>query len=167
MWTSVRYSPKMSEHFGNFIRWKRARLGLNKREFAKKLGVDPKTITNLERREVPDGTDDVTIARIAEAFGVPEPEILEWHKVWPPQQQSKAYELPISLEQQAEIEQRAANADVSGNEWVAIALQSILETDWVPGEFLKAIKDTAPPHTEAPSTRVLHGGGAGRKAAKK
>jgi transcriptional regulator with XRE-family HTH domain len=72
----VSYSDEVAEHFGNFVRWRRAKLGMNKRRFAQKLGVDPKTVTNLERRASVVGTDDVTVARISEILEVPLEQIM-------------------------------------------------------------------------------------------
>lgn len=64
--------------FGEFVRWSRARKGLNKAQFAELLGVDAKTVTNIERRETSEGTGDVAIAKIAKLFGVSEESLLNW-----------------------------------------------------------------------------------------
>jgi hypothetical protein len=49
---------------------------MNKGELATQVGVDPKTITNIERRRTPEGTDDVTLARLAAVFELSEEALL-------------------------------------------------------------------------------------------
>lgn len=69
-------------HFGNFVRWRRAAAGLKKRDFAKALGVDAKTVTNIERRETPEGTDDITLARLADWLQTPvELLVTDWVRI--------------------------------------------------------------------------------------
>lgn len=67
---------KQGNSFGEWLRWTVARRGLERAELARKLGVSTKTVTNLLRRESPDGVSDVTISRLASLLEMDEPALL-------------------------------------------------------------------------------------------
>jgi hypothetical protein len=70
----------MEVTFGEWVRWMVARHGMDRGELAKHLGVDKKSVTNLFRYDTPDRCSDLTIARLAQLFRMPEPELLKAYK---------------------------------------------------------------------------------------
>jgi transcriptional regulator with XRE-family HTH domain len=57
---------------------------MQRAELARRLGASPKTITNLYRRETPDGVNDVFLARMAVLLDMTEPELLvKWKEGLP------------------------------------------------------------------------------------
>jgi len=67
---------EMVRHFGAWVAYQRALAGLGVREFAKRVGCDPKTITNIERSATPDDIGAVKIVGIAKALGFPEIQVM-------------------------------------------------------------------------------------------
>jgi hypothetical protein len=75
----------MKPTFGEWLRWTIARRGIDRTELRQKLQCSPKTITNLYRRQDPDGISDVFLSRLAFLLGLTEPELLtKWKDGLPP-----------------------------------------------------------------------------------
>lgn len=62
--------------FGEWLRWTIARREIQRADLAAQLGISQSTITNLYAREVPDGVNDVTLAKLAALLGMTEPELM-------------------------------------------------------------------------------------------
>lgn len=85
-WRPHKLTVRMKRHFGDFVRWQKARRGYGHKELASKLGCSQKTITNILAYPTPARLGDVYLSRLAFALGYrSEAEFLEaWKSGLPP-----------------------------------------------------------------------------------